>query len=232
MNSNFPSTGRLRALPKKRRIPNEAFSLIEVVLAIGIVAFAFIALLGLLPVGMKTFRTAIDTSLGAQIGQKVVSDLQESEFDGVIQNAGYTLTPPPPRVLGAQTRPAYNPLSDQAGGTAQVRYFNDQGNEVLIPGLASGSEPTLGQRTQYGILYDVHTEVAWPGQIPAQGAGGDGETVPSSSLALVRVQVISNPAGLRLPPDLTTAPPNTRFTTFSGIISRNGKAVSQTQAGT
>lgn len=38
------------------------FSLVEVTLSIGIIAVAFVALLGLLPVGMSTFRGSIDAS--------------------------------------------------------------------------------------------------------------------------------------------------------------------------
>ena len=39
-----------------------AFSLVEVTLALGIIAFAFVALFGLLPTGMQTFRASVDTN--------------------------------------------------------------------------------------------------------------------------------------------------------------------------
>ena len=39
---------------------SDGFSLVEVVLAIGIIAFAFVALFGLLPTGLQTFRGSID----------------------------------------------------------------------------------------------------------------------------------------------------------------------------
>ena len=41
---------------------NSGFSLVEVSLAIGIIAFAFVALFSLMPTGLTTFRSAIDTS--------------------------------------------------------------------------------------------------------------------------------------------------------------------------
>ena len=45
-----------------RGTSNAGFSLIEVTLAIGIIAFAFVALFGLLPTGMQTFRASVDTT--------------------------------------------------------------------------------------------------------------------------------------------------------------------------
>ncbi len=56
------------------------FSLVEVVLAIGIVSFAFVALLGLLPAGLSTFRTAIDTSNEARILQSITGKAQLTDF--------------------------------------------------------------------------------------------------------------------------------------------------------
>jgi uncharacterized protein (TIGR02598 family) len=73
-----------------------------VIIAISVVAFGFIAILGLLPKGLTTFRSAMDNSLGAQIAQKVLNDSQQQDFDTLIAN----------------------------GNTHSVRYFDDQGNEL------------------------------------------------------------------------------------------------------
>ena len=48
--------------PPRTQHSNAAFSLVEVTLAIGIIAFAFVALFGLLPTGMQTFRTSVDAT--------------------------------------------------------------------------------------------------------------------------------------------------------------------------
>ena len=79
---------------------NKAFSLIEVVIAIGIVSFAFVTLLGLLPIGLTAFRQAMDTTVCSQIVQRVVNDAQQTDYT--------TLT---------------------TSGTTQL-YFDDQANEV------------------------------------------------------------------------------------------------------
>ena len=83
-----------------KRIGRGGFSLVEVTLAIGIVAFAFMAVLGLIPVGMKTFRSSINTSVSGQIFQRIVNEAQQTDFDTL------TSTTPP------------------------IRYFDDQGNDV------------------------------------------------------------------------------------------------------
>lgn len=57
-----------------------AFSLIEVVISIGIVSFAMVALVGMLPVGLNTFRRAINTTVESQIVQGITSDLQLTDY--------------------------------------------------------------------------------------------------------------------------------------------------------
>jgi uncharacterized protein (TIGR02598 family) len=59
---------------------SRGFTLVEVVLCLGVVGFAFVGLLGLLPVGLKTFRTAMDTSAQSQIAQRVATDIQQARF--------------------------------------------------------------------------------------------------------------------------------------------------------
>ena len=62
----------------------EAFSLVEVVIAIGIVAFAFVAILGLLPSGLKTFRQAMDQTIVTRVTQMVGNEAQQADFDNII----------------------------------------------------------------------------------------------------------------------------------------------------
>src|SRR5687768_4374183 len=59
------------------------FSLVETSLALGIIAFAFIALLGLLPVGLQTFRQAVDTGNEARIMQSFLTKLEATEFEKI-----------------------------------------------------------------------------------------------------------------------------------------------------
>ena len=58
----------------------DGFSLIEVVIAVGIAAFALVTIMGLLPAGLSTFNKSINMSVGTQITQRVFSDMQASDF--------------------------------------------------------------------------------------------------------------------------------------------------------
>lgn len=94
-----PQLAAPRAPGVLRRVA--AFSLVEVVLALGILSFAFVGLLGLLPVGLNTFRQSVNALVALQITQRVVNEAQQTDFNTFVKN-------------------------QQA-----VRYFDDEGNELL-----------------------------------------------------------------------------------------------------
>jgi uncharacterized protein (TIGR02598 family) len=61
-----------------------AFSLIEVTMSIGIVAFAFVAIFGLIPTGLNSFRDAKTISTSNTIAQRRLSELEQLDFDKLI----------------------------------------------------------------------------------------------------------------------------------------------------
>jgi uncharacterized protein (TIGR02598 family) len=65
----------------RRRCKRAAFSLVEVTMALGIMAFALVSIIGLVPSGLSTFRKTINVSVGSQIVQQVVTDIRQSDFD-------------------------------------------------------------------------------------------------------------------------------------------------------
>ena len=77
-----------------------AFSLVEVTLALGIVGFAFVSILGMLPIGLTTFHKAMDASVTAQIAQRVIGSVQQTDFSLV------------------------------ADAPTSARYFDEEGEEV------------------------------------------------------------------------------------------------------
>ena len=62
------------------------FSLVEVTLAIGIVAFVVISMVGAMSVGNRTLGLAADNSVQAQITQNLMGSLQQADFS-VLTNA-------------------------------------------------------------------------------------------------------------------------------------------------
>jgi uncharacterized protein (TIGR02598 family) len=72
--------GALLIAPGKHR---GGFSLVEVVLAVGVAAFALVTLMALLPAGLNTFKGSMSTSIGTQIAERVFNDLQVTDFSDI-----------------------------------------------------------------------------------------------------------------------------------------------------
>jgi uncharacterized protein (TIGR02598 family) len=58
----------------------KAFTLVESVLAIGVVSFAMVSMIGLIPVGLDTFRTAMTVSVESGIANGLAVEAQRSDF--------------------------------------------------------------------------------------------------------------------------------------------------------
>ena len=151
----------------------------EVTLAIGIVASAVVVVVGLFPSGMDTFRQAMNTSVGGQIAQQLISEAQQTDFD--------TLRSPDPK----------NPVAPDYDYPVNTtfnkldRYFDDQGSEIVpvSPGAPAGAE-------KLKIVYWVRTRVSPRADLPnlalVPGAGNP-EIVNSKVIATVTVQIANNP---------------------------------------
>lgn len=58
-----------------------AFTLVETTIAMGIVAFAMVPILGLVPMGLSTFRNAISFTAEAQIAQGVSNEILLTDYE-------------------------------------------------------------------------------------------------------------------------------------------------------
>jgi len=58
----------------------QAFSLVEVTIAIGVVSFSLLAIMGLVPVGLTTLRSAMDQTVESQIVQSIGSQALLTPF--------------------------------------------------------------------------------------------------------------------------------------------------------
>lgn len=97
------------------------FSLIEVVLALGILSFALVGLFGALPFGLGVFRQAIDQTVSAQIAQEVTGMIQRTPFANLSD-------------LGIRRADDNNP-----GTTASFYYYDVEGTLLgAIPSATGG----------------------------------------------------------------------------------------------
>ncbi len=72
-------------IPRARARKTRSFSLIEVVLALGVISFALVAILGVFPIGLAANRTSISDTRAAQLINAIVAtiDAQCATFSNV-----------------------------------------------------------------------------------------------------------------------------------------------------
>lgn len=188
-------------LPPPAPRHQKAFSLVEVVLAIGVVAFAFVAIFSLLPVGMGVFREAMETSVGAQIAQRIVTDVQETDFDNLVKSSG--------------TGDFY---------ALPKRHFDDQGNEVI---LANPDNPTPADLANNNVIYTARVRGSKPGQGFTSLPSTNKRFFPRGATYLT-IQVAQNPGGKNLDIDANSLidadkarKAFIRLQTYSVFVARN-----------
>lgn len=76
----------MKPLPQRK----QSFSLIECVVALGIVAFAFVTLVGLLPSALQQFKTSRQESVQSEVVKYIDTQIQETPFTNLVnaQSAG------------------------------------------------------------------------------------------------------------------------------------------------
>jgi len=89
---------------KVARRSSAGFTLVETVIAMGIVAFAMLGILGLVPVGLTNFREAMNNTAESQIIQGVSNDILLTDYAKL--------------------------TSTYAMGTTNISYYSDEGRLV------------------------------------------------------------------------------------------------------
>jgi uncharacterized protein (TIGR02598 family) len=163
-----------------RQYWSRGFSLIEVAIATAILGVVLVALIGLLPSGASNFNKAMDTSITAQIAQRILHDAEQAEFDALIDKAGL---PPAPGGYA----PAYFTFRAPRVAEPQWRYYDAQGTEIVPKnrGTLSADERRL-------IVYYVNVRIMPRAAMPTINEGG-------AQVAQLTVQVARNPGHLDLP---------------------------------
>ncbi len=190
----------------------QGFSLVEVTLSIGVIAFAFVALMGLLPTGLSVFREAMDTTVTAQIAQRITSELQETDYYALLRMANLD---------GSGSDPVTN--VDPSYGVLPIRYFDDQGNEIR----SRSDTGSLSDEERLRVLYEAHVRLARDHQILGQNPSGASERLGTRNMTTVLIQVISNPTGQEVVIDSSTKLVDTTQTklpiqSYPAFIARNG----------
>lgn len=70
----------------KTRFSRSGFTLAEVMIAMGIVASVMVALLGMMPLGVRAVREATNMTISGRISQEVISNIQQANWADVLKN--------------------------------------------------------------------------------------------------------------------------------------------------
>lgn len=195
------------------------FTLVEVSIAVGILAVALVALLGLMPAGMTNFRKAMDISTTAQIAQRILLDMQQADFDQIVD------TP----ASGKDDISPYYTFTAPKRGTQQFRFFDEQGVELIS---TNGMNTGLSTTQKTALVYQVLVRV-----MPTASEPVDSNVI-KGAVALVTVQVARNPNNrtlkvFRAQPSDPTVPhrnlfdpdpkanPGLQVFTYSALIGKN-----------
>lgn len=73
------SSATIRMQHHRPNVVRRAFSLVEAVISIGVVSFAMMGILGMVPVGLATFRHAMNLTVESAIVQEVTGELLRTD---------------------------------------------------------------------------------------------------------------------------------------------------------
>ena len=134
--------------------PLRAFSLVEVVLALGVVSFAIVAILGVFPLGLSTSHSAQDETRVAQIAEDILASLAgqaPTNYNNasIVQPSGFQYNVPLNRDFD------YQPLGANNDGTLKANYASGMPYKITLSTKASptGFDP--------GYACQVTVRVAW-----------------------------------------------------------------------
>lgn len=123
-------------------------------LALGVVSFAIVAILGVLPVGLQTGHSAQDESRAAQVAQAALSGIAgqaQTQFTNINLLLNDTSTLPPLDLSQPQTRTLY---ADNDGKLTQ-----SASGAVYLITLTTNPSPT---GFDPGYANQVTATIAWP----------------------------------------------------------------------
>jgi hypothetical protein len=193
-----------------RKATSAGFSLIEIAIAVGILAVVLVSLIGMMPGGLTNFRKAMDTSITAQIAQRIVNDLEQAEFNQVIDLANLPKDPSGKSYCKANFSFRWPRVTPNAGEPT-LRFFDDQGAELLPP----TGKTTLSTDQQRNMVYTANIRILPRAAIPTKNNNG-------GAVAQATVQIARNPSGLNIPivsaaPDDANTPERNLFRKTTGV---------------
>lgn len=124
-----------------RRRSTTGFSLVEVALAIGVVAFALVAILGMVPVAVDAARESRDETRATFIARSLIETLESGDNgQGVVETSPAAMEPD-----GSRTAPpTFEVIDFPTAGSPAVRHFAHDANGALLGEMTTYNYETGG----------------------------------------------------------------------------------------
>jgi type II secretory pathway pseudopilin PulG len=154
-----------------------AFSLVEVVLALGVISFAVVAILGVFPVGLSTGHSAQDETRAPQIAQMILSSLssqvlkRDATGQPLLDGSGQTQLNDAAKIQCQSNQTVPVDLGTSATPTTPNLYADNNGQLMTVTTNATYSVTVITDNTPVGFdsgyANKVTVVVAWPANAAA-----------------------------------------------------------------
>jgi type II secretory pathway pseudopilin PulG len=145
------------------------FSLVEIVIALSVVAFAFLSIVGLLGEGLASDQNSTEQMIATNIAAAIISDMQSS------QNTGFVPITSPRFGIALATIPTATPATPLAGVKPVQLYFDNLGNNLdsseahysQTNGIFQANVYTAQIQSNVGptpTIFIARVAVSWPAQ--------------------------------------------------------------------
>jgi len=144
------------------RRSREGFTLIEIVIALGIAGFCLVSMLGLIPTGMKSVKTSLQETTATEALAAIATDLRDTQ-------------------PGSNTTPVYAiPIPSAISTTTSTNFYLTEAGALTTSNDFSAQfsvTATLSNSTTF--LTTAHIQIYWPPGLQIQNAQGMVETTIS-----------------------------------------------------
>jgi uncharacterized protein (TIGR02598 family) len=143
--------------------PQHAFSLVEVVLALGLAAISLLAIFSLLPIGLQTNQYSLEQTASLNILSAVAADLRATQRGTSASSQFNIIMPANPVLTSTPALPLYFNSAGQASRSLQP----DSRYRVVITFLAPSPTPS-GSPARTATF--VNLKIMWPAEPDTQGS--------------------------------------------------------------
>ena len=142
---------------KTKHCLKEGFSLVEIVIALGVTAFALITILGLLPAGIGANQSSIQQTEAVDLATGIVADLRQTPSVTAIAGSGGGLSSLSPRYGIDVTKSSATLYLDVSGNSSTTLVASSRYKVVVTL-----TQPPTGERN----ATDGIVTLSWPAAAP------------------------------------------------------------------